>query len=54
MIFESSHNNGNTCKQRRFIRMQILRQKRLKPAAVHPKIATRRGCMIFDQLQINF
>jgi hypothetical protein len=54
MILESSHNNGNTCKQRRFIRMQILRQKRLKPAAVHLKIATRRGCMIFDQLQINF
>jgi hypothetical protein len=48
MTSESLHNNGNTYKHRRFIRMQILKQKRLKPAAVHPKLATRRGCMIFD------
>jgi hypothetical protein len=49
-MFQPSHSNANIFKQRRLMRMEILRHKRLKPSAVPPKLATRRGCMIFDYI----
>jgi hypothetical protein len=54
MEHEHLHNTAKIFKERRLLRMQILRQKRLKPRTVAPKKATRRGCMNSVELLISF
>jgi hypothetical protein len=47
MVHENLHIAAKIYKERRLLRMQILREKRLKPRIVASKMATRRGCMNF-------
>jgi hypothetical protein len=54
MVYEHLHNSAKIFKERRLLRMQILREKRLKPRIVAPKMPTRRGCMSFVEILPNF
>jgi hypothetical protein len=47
MAYERLDSTSNIFKQRRLLRMQIMREKRLKPTRVAPKMRTRRGRMNF-------